>query len=163
MKRLLFLILLSTPAWGVSPMTFEWKPGATVPPHVVRVMVTEAAKISRYERPRKLPIAKVISNTEMQKLACAGEDCVVFGAFLFAEPNTIYLNADLEPWRRSVTMIHELVHVLQFREYGGARTCLEDGAAEMEAHAAAFRYMTKNRIRGSMMPPQFFCIAGINQ
>ena len=147
----------------VSPVEFDWKAGSEIPGTVVRPLFEAAARLSRYPLTATTPTVVIRSNAEFQAEFCPGEDCMVFGSFYERLPNVIFINELTPEWRRAVTVVHESVHYLQHRAGVLVPSCLGVSAAELEAHAAAFRYMIDNRVEGDMTPPHYFCIKGVNQ
>ncbi len=119
------------------------EPQAVLPAETVELFIRAASQVSRYPLTAARPIVIVKPYAWFVENACDGnKDCAVVGVFDPRYPLVVYLNAATPTDIRANTLVHELVHFLQFQngKLPIESTCDQRALIEAEAYVAAYRF-----------------------
>jgi len=134
-----------------------WQNGQVIFGEAIAPLAAEAARLTRYPVPDKLPDILIVDDETMGALGCPSR-CL--GLVHMQEPEVIYLNVSTPQELRSAIVVHELVHIMQ--SYAGRNldgTCLAFQSNELEAHATSARFLWERGYRGELPLPSFSCPA----
>lgn len=128
--------------------------GAPVPPGLADDLYTLASKMSGLPRQQELPQIHVVSQAELEKIACVTPCPHIKGV---QTGNDIYLHEMLDMNRvfHVSILFHELVHHLQWYNGETALGCRAEAEREMQAYqlqSAMLHFTTGEGLRPPTMP-----------
>lgn len=113
-----------------------------LPMREVEAYVKTALKYSRFDRVRGLPVVIIVPQKELQDEVCGGAPCPIAGLFHTEKPGMVRVIAEQSPTSLRNSIVHEIVHWIQFRHglLQDRTSCANARAREAEAYTTAYVY-----------------------